>query len=329
MRRTLLKDKDSRVAQMKQHTETVAKAILGDLSGDAIFQQYLAIKGKVHRYSLRNRILQMWQAPDSALVASRTAFAAMAKAQGHQPVERVSVKGKTWEEYITIRGGGHAVWIWGSPRPTTYLVKVIDEQGNVSDEPRTCNRFNVVDTYCVEDVRYADTGEPFVMPSFVVEVEDLNLYEAALAFAAHKGITVEEEGLGGAAGVSKGGTIATQKGTTWQAKLPTLLHEIAHELLHPLQERSDLTREVMEAEAEATCAVILHHFGHGIGPQAAYLRNWKASEKDVIASMDRISKAAEEVVDFIEKGSQSHEDATGDADTPEVDLRPTELAQAV
>jgi hypothetical protein len=36
-----------------------------------------------------------------------------------------------------------------------------------------------------------------------------------------------------------------------------------------------------------------------------------------------------EVVDFIEKGHESNEDATGDAGTTEVDFRPTELAQAV
>src|ERR1035437_7845867 len=103
MRRTLLKNKDTRTDQMKQHTETVAKAILGDLSGDAIFQQYLTIKSNVHRYSLRNRILQAWQAPDSALVASRTAFANMAKAQGHTPVKKESTKGNTWGEDVTDR----------------------------------------------------------------------------------------------------------------------------------------------------------------------------------------------------------------------------------
>ena len=328
MRRTLLKDQTTRTEQMKKHTETVAKAILGDLSGDAIFQQYLAIKSKVHRYSLRNRILQMWQAPDSALVASRTAFAAMAKAQGHQPVARESAKGKSWDEYITIVGGGHAVWIWGSPRPTSYLAKVTDRDGNVTEEPRTYNKFGTADTYCVEDVRYADTGEPFVLPSFVQPVEDLDLYQSALAFAAHKGIAVVEEGLHGPAGVSKGGTIATQKGTDWQHKLPTILHELAHELLHPLQAR-DLPKEIMEAEAEATCAVILCHFGHGIGPQAAYLRNWKASEKDVIASMDRISKAAEEIVDFIVDAPASHEDAAGDAGTLQLTDNPAPLALAV
>jgi len=150
-----------------------------------------------------------------------------------------------------------------------------------------------------------------------VPVEDIALYEGLLSFAAAKGIEVSEGNLFGSAGVSRVGAIATQTGTSWQEKLPTLAHEVAHELLHDLQARKDLPKEVKEHEAEATCAVILMHFGHDVAPQAAYLRNWKAEPKDVIASMDRIAKAAAEVVDHIEKANADTRRALGAAGTPE------------
>ena len=316
MRRVTLENRETRETQMRKHVEDVANAIL-DTAGDAIFQQYLNIKSNIHRYSIGNLMLQMWQAPDSRLVASRTAFGNMAKAQGHTGKSKTSKKGKSWQEFVFVAAGSRAVWIWGAPRVTTYNAKVTNPDGTVTEEPRSFPKFYPADTYCVESIRYTDTDEPFVIPTFTVSVEDLDLYDATLAFAASKGIEVSEQNLWGPEGVSKGGAIATQKGTTWQEKLPTLLHEVAHELLHPLQERKDLPKEVKEHEGEATAAVILMHFGHNVAPQAAYLRQWKAEPKDVIASMDRISKAASEVVDFVEKANAVTRVALGADYTPE------------
>lgn len=306
MTRVTLPNAETRIKDMENIIASVAKSILDDFSGDAVFQNYLKIKANVHRYSIGNQMLMLVQAPDSALVASKTAFAKMAAAQGHDPLVKTSNKGKTYEEFVHIESGCKAVWIWGAPRPCTYLREIKDEAGEPTKQPVTFNKFFPADVWPVEGIRYSDTNEPFVLPTFVQPVEDLNLYDACLAFAAHKGITVTEEGLGGAAGVSKGGAIATQAGQTWQENVPVLLHELAHELLHPLQERDKLTREIKEAEAEATCAVVLQHFGHGTGPQSAYLRNWKATPKDVIDSMGRIAKAAAEIVDFVM--DNQHED---------------------
>ena len=307
MERIVLKDKESRIRDMEALVNNVAASIL-DETGDEVFANFLKITHHVRRYSLGNQILMMVQAPESRLVASVTAYGKMAKEQGHAPVRKFTAEGKPYDEYVHIDGGNKAVWIWGSPKPKTITREVEDpDTGGKKKVPYTFNKFYPTSVYCVEGIHYSDTDTPFVVPSFVQPVEDLNLYDACLAFAAHKGFNLSEENLGGAAGVSKGdGNIATQVGQTWQENVPVLLHEIAHELLHPLHgkvTRRDLTREVKEAEAEATCAVVLQHFGHGTGPQAAYLRNWKAKPEDVLASMTRIATAAAEVVDFIERAT--------------------------
>ena len=331
MRRTTLENRETREQQMRDHVKGVAEAILNDTSGDELFAKYLSIFNKVHKYSIGNLLMQLWQAPDSALVASRTAFAEMAKEQGHQPTVKTvrggKRKGQTYDDYIFVAAGSKAVWIWGHPRPVTYTAKVPQVDGSVKEEPRTFPRFYPAETYQVEDIRYCDTGEPFELPSFATAVEDVNLYDGCLAFCKAKGIEVSEEQLGQANGVSKGGSIATAKGLTWQEQVAVLLHEIAHELLHHSQDEKKLPREVKEAEAEATAAAILQHYGHGIGPQAAYLRNWKAKPQDVLASLDRIAKACKQVIDFIEGTSESNEDATGDASGQVLEPTPAE-AQA-
>lgn len=320
MRRVTLQDRDNRETQMRQHVKTVAEAITGDLSGDAIFEQYLRIRQFVHRYSIGNLMLMHWQAPDSRCVASRTAFSKIAEEQGHEGRTRTSkAKGrkpaKSWEEFVFVAGGSKAVWIWGAPKPCTRTRKVADpETGEETEQPYTFNRFFPVDVYQVEDLRYCDTGEPFEMPTLPTNaVHDEGLFDALLAFAASKGITVEQEGLGGAAGVSKVGAIGLQKGDPFFLQVSPLVHELAHELLHDLHSRLDEgSRKLHEGEAEATAAVVLGFLGFDVSLSAAYLRNWKVEPQDVLDSMERIAKVAGEVVDFVD----AHRKASGGPQEP-------------
>lgn len=308
MRRVTLQDKDSRETQMRNHVKTVAEAITDDLSGDALFEQYLKIRQHVHRYSIGNLMLMAWQAPDSRCVASRTAFSKIAEEQGHEGRTRTAkAKGKrpakSWEEFVFVASGSRAVWIWGAPKPCTCTRKVTDpDTGEEIEQPHTFNRFFPVDVYQVEDLRYCDTGEPFEMPTLPTNaVHDEGLFDAILAFAASKGITVEQESLGGAAGVSKVGAIGLQKGDPFFLQVSPLVHELAHELLHDLQSRLDEgSRKLQEGEAEATAAVVLGFLGFDVSLSAAYLRNHRVKSEDVLSSMQRIADTAGEIVDFVE-----------------------------
>ena len=83
--------------------------------------------------------------------------------------------------------------------------------------------------------------------------------------------------------------------------LESILHELAHELLHDAHSRLDpRTKALHEHEAEATAAVVLGYCGHPVSVSASYLRRWGATPADVVRSMDRIAGAAAEIVRFIE-----------------------------
>lgn len=307
MTRVTLTDKDSRADKMRAHVKAVAAAITDDLSGDAVFAEFVRLNRHVRNYSLRNRMLIAWQAPDSRRVASRTAFSKIAAEQGHTGIERTSKRGKSWEEHVRVVGGARAVWIWGNPRPQTRTRKVTDVDGNVTEETYTFTSCFPVDVYCVEDILYADTGEPFVMPTLPTEpVHDEGLFSALLAFAEAKGIEVTQENLGGAAGVSKLGTIGLQSGDPYFVQVSPLIHELAHELLHDLHSRLDEgSRKLHEGEAEATAAVVLNYLGFETPCSAAYLRNHSVQPGDVLSSMDRIVDTAGEIVDFVEKWTEA------------------------
>jgi hypothetical protein len=301
MARVTLTDRETRERMMRDHVRDVAQSIVDDDRGDAVFAELLSLRRHVRRYSIRNMMLILWQAPDSRLVASRTAFSKMAEEQGHRPKTRTSKKGKSWDEYVFVAGGSKAVWIWGQPRVIAKRVTVVDPDTGVEiEEEDRFTRFFACDVYQAEDVRYADTGEPLEMPSFVDAVDDVDLFEALHAFAASRDIAVEQTGLHGAGGASSVGHIDLQKGDHWTVQVATLVHELGHELLHDLDDRLNGDRRLHEAEAESVAAVVLRHFGHDMPLSPAYLRNHGIRPADVIRSMDRIARAATEIVEFVE-----------------------------
>jgi len=299
--RVVLPDRETRANLMRQHVAAVAESILTDHDGDAVFQRYLSLTRHVRRYSIGNRMLMAWQARDSRLVASRSAFDAIAKGQGHGGREFVSRKGRRRVQHVMVAAGAKAVWVWG---PTQYraTVQVTDpETDEDREELTTRTGFVPVDVWAIEDVRYADTGEPMEAPDFVQAVDDEVLYRSLLAFAAAEGIEVAERGLHGARGVSTVGGIGLQVGDHWSLHVAPLIHELAHEMLHDVHARLTEPEHVHEHEAEAVAAVVLRHFGHPTSLSSAYLREWGAGPKAVLASMQRIVDAAGRVVEFVEE----------------------------
>ena len=299
--RVTLTDRETRASLMRQHVEAVAQSIINDHDGDEVFSRYLSLTKHIHHYSIGNRMLMSWQAPDSRLVASRSAFDAIARQQDHRGREFTSRRGKRWTQHVTIAAGARAVWVWG---PTQYRAKVMvtdAETGEEREDVVTRTGFVPCDVWAIEDLRYADSGDPMQAPDFVQPVADESLYDSLMAFATSKGITVSERGLNGARGVSLVGEIGLQVGDDWSLQVAPLIHELGHELMHDVHARLEPgTRALHEHEAETVAAVVLGYLGHPTSISSAYLRQWNASPRAVIASMDRVASAAGEIVGFVE-----------------------------
>lgn len=291
--RITLTDPATRAMQMRQHINAIAESIRTDRRADSLFEQVLAAKRHVHGYSIRNRLLQQWQAPHSRLVASLSAFDRIAADQG---AEAVNIKGKPLR--VMIRAGAKAVWIWGRSSRRRQFHDEVTGEGDVQT---VVVSYIPVATWTVEDMTYAASGEPFELPDHVLPVDDDSLFEALLAFATHKGIEVVHRGIIGARGTSSGGRITLQSGDSEAMQLPILAHEVMHELLHAGRNGRDLPKRIVEGEAQAGAGVLLRMCGHDEPVTAAYLRNHFTRPQDVLGSMDRIVRAVGEVLDFMEK----------------------------
>src|SRR5213078_1525728 len=83
------------------------------------------------------------------------------------------------------------------------------------------------------------------------------------------------ERIAPAKGLSFGGKITLLAGMQPAEEFSTLVHEIAHEMLHRGERRTLTTKQVRETEAEAVAFVVCQSIGLETGTASAdYIRRW-------------------------------------------------------
>ena len=233
---------------------------------------FLSACARFHRYSLNNQILIMMQRPDATQVAGYN----------------------RWKDLNRfVRKGEHGIAILA---PCTYT------KGE-GEDAKTQVFFKITHVF---DVSQTD-GEPLPEPPNWKSPAHLAELDARLIdFARSKNITVTVEAQAdGSQGYSDGGAIVLDP----SAGTKTLIHEIAHELLHHGDDRKQFTRPEKEIEAEAVAYTVASYFDL---PQLAcpnYLATFGATAEDITARMHRISRAAQEIINAVEpqEEGQSHE----------------------
>jgi hypothetical protein len=113
-----------------------------------------------------------------------------------------------------------------------------------------------------------------------------------LAFIERQGIELYfTEKIAPALGMSYGGRIAILSGQSKAEEFSTIVHELAHEMLHNAERRTATTKVVRETEAEAIAFVISNAVGLETGTASAdYIhlyhgnasllaRAWKSSSR--------------------------------------------------
>ena len=120
------------------------------------------------------------------------------------------------------------------------------------------------------------------------------------AFARDQGIRLEYGRVpGGAEGASVGGTILLRPGMAPAEEFSTLVHEVAHELLHQGDGRPE-SRTVRETEAEAVAFVVCEAVGlQANGASADYIQLYQGDSKTLAASLERIQRTAAGIIEVV------------------------------
>ncbi len=126
--------------------------------------------------------------------------------------------------------------------------------------------------------------------------------ERLIDFTTAQGIALEfKDSIAPALGVSYGGRIAILPGQAPAAEFSTLVHELAHEMLHKAERRTATTRTVRETEAEAIAFVVSQTVGLDAGRASAdYIHLYHGNAALLSESLEVIQRTSALILSAIE-----------------------------
>ncbi len=244
---------------IKAHLEELAKETDKARVSDEMIR-YLEFCAKFHQYSPSNVWLILMSRPDATHVAGFNAWK------------------KMWR-YVKRGEKGIAILA-----PMIYREDPDDE-----DSLKVLRGFRVVHVF---DLAQTD-GQPLPeQPNWKSPEKNLELQKKLMDFAEQNGIQVTIKELEGETqGISKGGSILLSP----NAGTKTLIHEIAHELLHQA-ENTQLSKSEKEMEAEAVAYVVSSYLGIKNLNCPNYIAMHIANSGQILDNFNRILIVAKNII---------------------------------
>jgi antirestriction protein ArdC len=127
-------------------------------------------------------------------------------------------------------------------------------------------------------------------------------HDRLLSFIERQGIElVLSENIAPALGVSYGGRIAILPGQSKAEEFSTLVHEVAHELLHKAERRTTTTKVVKETEAEAVAFVVGKAVGLKVGTTSAdYIQLYHGNASLLAESLEVVQQTSAVILAALE-----------------------------
>lgn len=281
---------------------------LSDFMNSERFKEYLNTMSKFHYYSVNNTILIAMQRPDATLVAGYEAWQknfdrhVKKRAKGIKIISPVKVKKKVWEgnDFDLNDNGEKCLY----QRPGETKEQFEKRAADTVKEVEYTN-FKITSVFDVSDTEGKE------LPTVGVSelngtVEDYPKLIAALESISR--VSIEYADIpSGAKGFfsSAEQKIVVQKDMPEAQTLKTLIHEMAHSMLHDKNAEADLgqqdskTKNTKEVEAESVAYTVCQHFGLDTSDYSfGYIASWSQDKdlKELKASMDTIRKTASTII---------------------------------
>jgi len=238
---------------------------------------YLTAMGKFHNYSFGNILEIARQKPDATRVAGLYAWNQLGR---------------------NVRKGEHGIRILA---PVIGIRRKKDSEAE--KDIRTQNQGVLVGfrSAYVFDVSQTD-GKELPELSSKVSGDVGERRERLIDFTIAQGIQLEfKESIAPALGVSYGGKIVLLPGQSTAEEFSTLVHELAHEMLHKAERRTATTKVVRETEAEAIAFVVGQTIGLDTGRASAdYIHLYHGNAALLAESLEVIQKASAVILSALE-----------------------------
>ena len=246
--------------------DRLLQAVESTVSGED-WQRMLNVASKFHRYSFNNHLMIFLQRPDATFVAGF----------------------RKWQELGRhVRKGEKGIAIFA---PCKYRTKIEMNDG----EEKTLQQLRGFRVVHVFDISQTD-GEPLedldaVKPQLLDGDAPEGLWDALVAQANTAGFQVVRERRGSENGFCDFAAkkIAVRPDVSDLQAVKTLVHELAHALLH--SEERPKSVEIAEVEVESVAFIVLDAMGLASGGYSfPYVARWSGGDVDLV------KKSAEKVI---------------------------------
>jgi len=242
---------------------------------------YLVAMGRFHNYSFGNILEIARQKPDATRVAGLYAWNQLGR---------------------KVRKGEHGIRILA---PVIGIKRKKDVEA--AKDIRTQNQDVLVGfrSAYVFDVSQTDGAELPELSSRVTG--NVGEYRERLVdFTIAQGILLEfKESIAPALGMSYGGKIVLLPGQSTAEEFSTLVHELAHEMLHKAERRTATTKTVRETEAEAIAFVVGQAIGLNMGRASAdYIHLYHGNAALLTESLEVIQKTSAVILSALENPTE-------------------------
>ena len=268
---------------------------------------YLTAMGRFHNYSFGNILEIARQRPDATRVAGLYAW---------NQLGRKVIKGQKGIRILA---------------PMIGTRKKKDSEANKSKDPAAVNAPVLVGFRAVYvfDVSQTEGAE---LPGFTERTkgEVGEFRERVIDFTIAQGIQLEfKESIAPALGMSYGGRIVILPGQEPAEEFSTLVHELAHEMLHKAERRTATTKTVRETEAEAIAFVVSQTIGLDAGRASAdYIHLYHGNAALLTESLEVIQRTAALILSALESKEEAEQPETAPAtEQPSTDTTDAVLAE--
>lgn len=291
-------------AKLEQYINDLANAT-DEVALSAEIRRYLTFFAKFHNYSYHNRILIYIQRPDATRVASY----------------------KTWQsKFRQVNKGSKGIMVLApiiskSKKPEGEEEEDIDLSSDVKGF-RAVSVFDISDTSPMDERGEIPETPKWFDENTPSETADI-LFGAVTEVAKDMGINITRDAsMRGEKGYSAGDHINISSDVEGVGGLSTMIHELAHELMH----RKNLSiyyvdngegktaTELKELQAESVSYVVLKHYDIPVSHHATYLALWKANKERIQNNIENISKVSQFIINKIDEevnsGNKSNNNKT-------------------
>jgi len=269
--------KQMKLEDIKSKTKDAIDYLVQSLeSGHSeVLTDYLGAMARFHTYSFGNVMLIARQKPDATNVAGIRTWNSLGRFV------------KRGEKGILILAP-----MVGNRRSRQNEIATDIDTGNAADErkpePQLCG-FRAVYVF---DISQTEGKE---LPTLTEVHGDVSGYrERLFDFVQSQGVELSySERIAPAKGLSHGGKITLLSGLKPAEEFSTLVHEIAHEMLHRGDRRTLTTKKVRETEAEAVAFVVGKAIGLETGTASAdYILLWHGDANLLRESLEAVQQTA-------------------------------------